>query len=103
MFYAADAGVTLAHGAQYDSFESEIQPDTAQREDLELVQRVFASVPGMQLIFPGGGYTFQGSYLPFFCSLSKAVDITSLQLEVSELPNPFFPHEAAGVTARLVS
>lgn len=31
------------------------------------------------------------------------MDIMPLQLEVSELPNPYFPREAAGVTARLAS
>lgn len=65
MFHAADAGVTLAHDAECDSFESEFQPATAQREDLELVQRVFASVPNMQLIFPVNSFEMRVDiYLP---------------------------------------
>lgn len=90
-----------------ECFESKIQLDMAQREDLQLVQMVFASVPNMQLIFPGSGFEMRADTCPsslvLIHILSETVDIMSLQLEVAELPKPFFPHEAAGVTARLVS
>lgn len=64
MFHAADAGVTLAHDAEYASFGSEFQPDAAQREDLELVQRLFASVPNMQLIFQGNTFEMRADIYP---------------------------------------
>lgn len=102
MFYATNAGVILA----LEYFESKIQLDTAQK-DLQLVQMVFASVPNMQLILPGSSFEMRADIYPSSLVLihifSKTVDIISLQLEVAELPKPFFPHEAAGVTARLVS
>lgn len=88
-------------------FESKIQLDMAPREDLQLLQVVFASVPNMQLIFSGSSFEMRADSYPSSLVLihifSKTVAITSQQLEVAELPKPFFPHEAAGVTARLVS
>lgn len=87
-------------------FESKIQLDTAQREDLQLFQMVFASVPNMQLIFSGSSFEMRADSYPSLVLIhifSKTVAVMSQQLEVAELPKPFFAHEAAGVTARLVS